>query len=155
MDSSCRWETRTISLTCHSQWKAQKKQISLHGLQKFSFEERFPPTLLLALTPGQPQNVCDTSEAKDNLAALLIKWKETLSSSLARALLSFSPFSHEWAHGGCIHSPGLASQSLSGLQCCSIFRMALNTMVQLHDTVKISQPANPLLFHKHSTSILQ
>lgn len=81
-----------------------------------------PCCLHSLLNSPRAPSLCNRSEAKDNHATLLIKLKETLSSSLARAVLSFS---RERAHGGCIHSPGLASQSLSGLQCCSIFRMAL------------------------------
>lgn len=93
----------------------------------------FPITLHSLLVSPRAPSLCNTAEAEDNHAILLIKRKETLSSSLARAILSFS---RECPHGECIHSPGLASQSLSGLQCCRVFRMALlilkfNSMILL------------------------
>lgn len=109
----------------------------------------FPITCCLHSLLDSPRapNLCNTPEAKDNRATLLIKWKETLSSSLARADLSFS---HECAHGECIHSPGLASQSLSGLQCCRIFRMAL-LIPKFNSMILLIYPS--LQIHYCSTSI--
>lgn len=149
MDFSCRWKTITISLTCHSQWKTQQKQISLHGLQKFSFKGKISPypAVCTRSWTAPEQSVWHIRSKGQLCCTLLIKRKETLSSSLARALLSLS---HECAHGGCIHSPDLASQSLLGLQCCSIFRIAL-LILWFKSTMLLIYPS--LQTHYCSTSI--
>lgn len=92
------------------------KQFSLHGLQKlrcllFWRSQIFPINCSLQslLNSHALLSLRNASKAKDNCTILQIIRKETLSSSLPCAVLSFS---HECAHVRCIHIQVLASQLL-------------------------------------------
>lgn len=154
MDFSCRQKTRTISLTCHSQWKAQQKQISLHELQKFSFKGKispYPAACTHSWTVPEHQ-VCVTLRSKGQSCHTPYQMeRNTISkpSTCCPVILTSVHMEDVFIVQAWHHNHWQECNAAVYLEG------PVNSIVQFHDPVNVSLPANPLLFHKHSTSILQ
>lgn len=114
----CRWKNQTVFLTCHTQQKrpTQALQAVLSRgtaeTERHSLLESDSPrtcSLQSLLNSHALLSLHNASKAKANCTILQSILKETLSSSLACAILSFS---REHAHVRCIHIQVLASQLL-------------------------------------------